>query len=435
MKYKKERASKRCNGKGNLKLRGNIWWARWTYHGVSYERSTKVMADLLDNKGRPCGKEIAEKVLEGFLEPFRLKDEADVAAVLAKRLERARDAESASGNDNGNSIELNGIADAFKTSSRRNDITEQHLQSYMSVAAEFARFAGKNKSAASVTAKTTSQWADKIWKDNIAPHTFNSKISEMRQIWEVLKPQIGFKENPWDGIKKKKQDAMTRRPPTADEIAQIKKAAGERYGGDILMLILIGENTGMRIGDCSMLTWDDVDFKDNMIRVTTEKTGARVSIPMLPDFRDALKTRRNLLLRQFKEADKAGWDAYWDRLPAANAKDRAANHVVEKYRNFVCPRMAERHIREKTLLPTLIRKVIEKAGIKASVKTERGVRARPVISFHSFRHAFVSNLKMSGVSVQAAMELVGHRSAEINTHYTHVNEEFLTSEMKKVSKL
>lgn len=427
--------NKRCNGQGNLKLRGNIWWARWTYHGVAYERSTKVRADIKDSKGRPCGREIAEKVMQGFLEPFRLKDEADVAAIFSKRLERARDAEVSQSVGASGQLELKDIAEAFKESTRRNDISEQHLSAYMAVATEFAKYAGPNTSAASVTAKTTSMWADKIWKDNIAPHTFNGKVAQMRQIWEVLMPMIGCKENPWAGIKKKKQDTCTRRPPTADEIARIKKAAGKRYGGDILMLITIGENTGMRIGDCSMLTWDDVDFKDNMIRVTTEKTGARVSVPMLPEFRETLKARKNLLTKQYREAYRTNWDDYWDRLPAENAKDRAANHIVKEYTKFVCPRMAERHVREKTLLPTLIRKVVQKAGLESSVKTERGVRARPVISFHSFRHAFVSNLKIAGVSVQAAMELVGHRSAEINAHYTHVNEAYLASEMKKVGKL
>ena len=426
--------NKRCNGQGNLKKRGNVWWARWTYHGVSYERSTKVRVDLVDDKGNPCGKAVAEKVLEGFLAPFRLKDEGDVAAVFLNRMNRSRTEEETIGDNGKKTLELKDLGEAFKASTRRNDITQQHLNSYVAIANEFAKFAGKNTSASAITDKTTSAWADKIWKDNIAPHTFNGKISSMRQIWDVLAPRIGCKDNPWIGIKKKKNDTQTRRPPTDEEITKIKKAAGERYGGDILMLITIGENTGMRIGDCSMLTWDDVDFKSSMIRVITEKTGARVSIPMLQEFRKTLEERKKTLLRQCKEADAVGWDRYWNSLPAANQKERDANKVVKKFRNYVCPRMAERHVREKTLLPTLIRKVIQKAGLKTSVETKRGVKARPVLSFHSFRHAFVSKLKMSGVSVQAAMELVGHKSKEINEHYTHINEEFLSGEMKKLQK-
>lgn len=425
---------KRCNGAGNLKLRGNIWWARWTYHGTTYEKSTKVRNDIVDARGRPCGREIAEKVMDGFLEPFRLRNEADVTAVLLKRMERANGMLTETFVSAQDTIELKDLGEAFRNSTRRNDITDQHLSSYLSIADEFASFAGKSVPAASVTERTATAWADKLWKDNLAPHTFNLKISTMRQMWDVLAPQIGTKDNPWAGIKKKKQDQQTRRPPTEDEINRIKEAAGERYGGDILMLITIGENTGMRIGDCSMLTWDDVDFEANMIRVTTEKTGAKISVPMLPTFRSILLERKKLLRKQFADAIRIGWDRFWDSLPAANQKERAANKVLKEYRNFVCPRMAERHVRDKTLLPILIRKTIEKAGIETSVKPERGVKRRPVLSFHSFRHAFVSNLKMAGVSVQAAMELVGHHSPEISEHYTHINEEYLTQEMRKVVK-
>jgi len=51
----------------------------------------------------------------------------------------------------------------------------------------------------------------------------------------------------------------------------------------------------------------------------------------------------------------------------------------------------------------------------------RDARRRPSeISFHSLRHTAVSLLKTAGVSDAVAQDLVGHESAEISRHYTHI---------------
>ena len=42
------------------------------------------------------------------------------------------------------------------------------------------------------------------------------------------------------------------------------------------------------------------------------------------------------------------------------------------------------------------------------------------ISFHSLRHTAVSLLRTAGVSDAVAQNLVGHESAEISRHYTHI---------------
>lgn len=56
-------------------------------------------------------------------------------------------------------------------------------------------------------------------------------------------------------------------------------------------------------------------------------------------------------------------------------------------------------------------------------KGRAGHRAQSVISFHALRHTAVSLLKTAGVGEAVAMDLVGHDSAEISRHYTHVDHE------------
>ncbi len=45
------------------------------------------------------------------------------------------------------------------------------------------------------------------------------------------------------------------------------------------------------------------------------------------------------------------------------------------------------------------------------------------ISFHSLRHTATSLLKAAGVSEAVARDIIGHESAEISRHYTHVDDE------------
>jgi integrase len=54
-----------------------------------------------------------------------------------------------------------------------------------------------------------------------------------------------------------------------------------------------------------------------------------------------------------------------------------------------------------------------------------GRRSQSEVSFHSLRHSTVSILKNNGVPQAVVQELVGHDSAQMSAHYTHVGREAL----------
>ena len=54
-----------------------------------------------------------------------------------------------------------------------------------------------------------------------------------------------------------------------------------------------------------------------------------------------------------------------------------------------------------------------------------GKRADQELSFHSLRHTSVSLLKDAGVPDAVVMALVGHDSAAMSQHYTHVGRDAL----------
>ena len=49
-------------------------------------------------------------------------------------------------------------------------------------------------------------------------------------------------------------------------------------------------------------------------------------------------------------------------------------------------------------------------------------RELSAITFHSLRHPATSLLKAAGVSESVTRDIIGHESAEISRHYTHVEE-------------
>ncbi|HKB89648.1 MAG TPA: tyrosine-type recombinase/integrase, partial [Opitutaceae bacterium] len=50
-------------------------------------------------------------------------------------------------------------------------------------------------------------------------------------------------------------------------------------------------------------------------------------------------------------------------------------------------------------------------------------RQRSEITFHSLRHTATSLLKNAGVSEAVTRDIIGHESAEISRHYTHIDED------------
>ena len=68
--------------------------------------------------------------------------------------------------------------------------------------------------------------------------------------------------------------------------------------------------------------------------------------------------------------------------------------------------------------------------IKGGAATHKGTgkgrdvaRERNRLSFHSLRHTATLLLKAAGVSEAVARDIIGHESAEISRHYTHVDED------------
>jgi integrase len=85
--------------------------------------------------------------------------------------------------------------------------------------------------------------------------------------------------------------------------------------------------------------------------------------------------------------------------------------------------------------------ILVAAGLRSHVPhRSRGIgrdgkRAGSELSFHSLRHSAVSLLKDAGVPDAVVMALVGHESAAMSHHYTHVGKEALAKAAKTLPEI
>lgn len=141
---------------------------------------------------------------------------------------------------------------------------------------------------------------------------------------------------------------------------------------------IVAWHTGLRLSDVAHLTWAQIDWTEETIAVTpikTQRIGKTVTIPMEPELVEHL-----LALRA---------EPYYDSPDVLS--DMKAYYGV------------------KCALEDQFRSLLKRAGIVG-------------VSFHSYRHAFVSRLANSGINPKIIATMTGQTVEQIMS-YTHVTVE------------
>ena len=162
----------------------------------------------------------------------------------------------------------------------------------------------------------------------------------------------------------------------------LAKVVAEAETHDLKVLLTIGIYTGLRISDCAMLKWDDIDYKKNIIRVipikTKKHTEAPLEIPIHPTL---------LKLLQATSHDS-------EYVSAANARGYTNGHLGGD-----------------------VVDLFKKCGIETSKKVNGKMKL--ICGFHSLRHTFVSMAINAGMSPLLVQRIVGHSSVNMTEHYFH----------------
>ena len=159
-------------------------------------------------------------------------------------------------------------------------------------------------------------------------------------------------------------------------------------------MVLCAAYTGMRLGDVSLLRWENVELAARELRFRTEKTGREQAIPI------AEPLHRHLM-------EIVGDDPRAPLFPRAFAT-------------------RQRNVPTGTLSNQFHRIMIAAGVVKARNNQSTGkgrdaARESSGLGFHALRHTATTLLKQGGVSDAVAREIIGHESAAISRIYSHID--------------
>lgn len=390
---------RRKNGTGTLERRGDKWLARWYVydaHGNRLRQSQTIEADTLDD---------ARKEL-------RRLTEGDAIITREKILRETRDklegveAERRNWESNQPALTISDAWDAFDgdlTSKNRDPATQTNYgQWYNQFTAWLASTHSDIKELREVNATIAREYAAYLL-GKVRGTTYNRHLNALALIWTTLSskdtdgapiyPDARLGGNPfaWDkrsktGIPRitlKKDDKPNRRRVlNLDELARIMNAAQ----GEMKVLIALGFYTGLRLGDCALLRWDNIDRVNGIITTTSRKTDTETN------------PRIHWRLKEIIENNVTTTSGYL--LP----------EIAALYNGGTTGRVK---------LVKMIAALFQSVGIKTSTDEGEGVRSRPDCGFHSLRHTYVTQLERVGATLAERQLLAGHHTAAMTKHYTH----------------
>lgn len=149
-------------------------------------------------------------------------------------------------------------------------------------------------------------------------------------------------------------------------------------------LFLIGAWTGLRFSDFTRIKKENL--KDDCIEIEQQKTGKRVIIPLHPIVLDI-------------------WNKYDGELPAIITNQKFNDYIKE-----VC---------QIAKIKTLEHKAITKGGIRTSKRFEKW----ELISSHTARRSFATNLFLNGFPTLSIMQITGHKTEKAFMRYIKVTPE------------
>lgn len=236
----------------------------------------------------------------------------------------------------------------------------------------------------------------------LAAKSWNDVLKRLRGVFNFLRIEYGVLNNPFDGLKSRKEDHVHRLPLTAKEVGRLLKAAA---ADDFCRpLIVCGLSTAMRRGDCCLLKWADVhlDGPNPSITVKTGKTGETVQIPVYTALR--------------KELD----------LAAGRSQGKG---------EYVWPEQARMQMENQQGVSWRLRRVFEEAKIgegKLTVARAHGTRVASVRDFHSLRTTWITEALARGIPMETVKLISGHRTTEVVTqHYFRPSQDQLRRTLDK----
>ena len=216
--------------------------------------------------------------------------------------------------------------------------------------------------------------------------------------------KISIRRNPFATVERLEEDVNSRRELSIPELQRIIETAE----GDLKLLLQVGTFTGLRLGDCCTLLWNEIDLARGIVRrkprKTSRKTGALVTLGIPEPLFQALNA--------VPETERSGY-----LLP------RFAELYLAPHGTGAVTRIIQRHFKTcgiELYAPGTGAKYHYEGKKKVYDESRRAVLQ---VGFHSLRHTWISFHAMHGTPQAVIQQAAGHANPAMTEHYTHVSDE------------
>ena len=216
-------------------------------------------------------------------------------------------------------------------------------------------------------------------------------LAVVRQVFNLARA-LGIYEgdNPVSKIKKPSVDNRRLRFLTREEadllLDELKKRSQQLH--DIALLSL---HCGLRAGEIFNLTWDCIDFEQELILIKDPKSGTNRFAYMTEQTKEMLQRR------------------YQGQLNGLVFTDRKGNKIKEVSNSFA--------------------RAVKEIGLNEGIDDRR-----QKVVFHSLRHTYASWLVEQGVDLFVIKELMGHKTLAMTERYSHLGQNTLKQAVQKLNK-
>lgn len=277
---------------------------------------------------------------------------------------------------------------------RKGELAPSSYTAYSGRSTHFLDWLGVNADRALAELETSqfTAYRDSLAK-KLSATTANQGIKLLRVIFNDARRDGFMADNPAKDCRRlKKEIGGSRRPFTLDEMRKVIEFADDEWRGMVYFALY----TGQRLKDLASLSWANLDLQAKEVQLITGKTRRMVLIPICQPLMDFIET-----------------------LPAGD------NPKAPLF-----PRMVKNS--DGSMLSRQFGDLLATAGLLKERKHSGGKGGRAVkravseLSFHSIRHTATSMMKNAGTSPAIVQDIIGHDSAEMSAHYTHIE-----SDMKR----
>jgi integrase len=228
--------------------------------------------------------------------------------------------------------------------------------------------------------------------EKVSGGTVNRRFDTFKSFFNKCVDWGVIERTPAERLKRLPHRSERRKTWRKDEVAAIHRGLPKGYA-DLFYFIV---KTGSRPGEARLLTWADVDLKNELVKLRSIKGGQGELVRDFPLTDDFLVFMKN----------------HW-----AQAK----KNMMARKSDLVFPSKDGRHFNEFTLQ-------------KRVKKLARKLKLTDGLCVYGLRHTFTTAALERDISIEKVRLLVGHEKITTTQGYAHVSQDSLRAAVKKIGR-